>query len=454
MARQNSGNRPNSRKHSTDAFSPLESALEEAISYHFKKASAANKDLTALTNSEDAENEGKRSQAYQALRSKYRAAATEQMRHYKLYTQELSVLESRRGIAGAMPALFRWETVKTSTPVENTHLAEDQMELMVNYATDMEVLLSGHNYRSISIKYNIGIPRDNPVTGSVPAAKYVDGTGATWSFKTIIPFKRTRSIRNLLERKKIMFEFILHKGMFHGGDITIGMVALPLVDLLTKTSAGGDALPLTKEGRGRGIGGVLSAYAQLRTPVDGPEVKITEERHLVVEKWPDISVGPAVAPKDSVIVPPANVASSTNKVSQSEVVESPPPPVDTDKFRSDLTEKEINDPFNADFLLSNDVMDDELETLKTDLASCSDPDEQFNLNFRHQIVERNMNILVLKVQNESLSLEAYIESIKERLKRDQKMALYFKNTGDTSTALKLMKRIKIMTDEVKNAEGA
>ncbi|CAM9722637.1 unnamed protein product [Ectocarpus fasciculatus] len=399
-------------------------------------------DLQALTADEESNSDKTgqaKSAAYTALRSKYRAAATEQMKLYKMYTQELAVLQSRRSTPGLSPPLFRWETTQISTPVENTYLGEDQIELVVNGARDMEVLLSGHGHRSISISYNMGIPRDDPATGHIPAKKYVDEIGCVWDFKVVLPFKRGRSLNKLLERKKIIFEIILHRGMFSGGDVTLGMVSLPLVELLTKTTTGGDALPLTKEGRGRGIGGVLSAYAKVRVPIDGPEVRITEERQLVVLPWPD--VGTVASPKEA---PAAAALTATASVG---------PGNSHEHVAKQLSEKEIQDPFSVGFLISNDVMDTELESLRAELTQCADPDEKFNIKFRYDMVERNLNILVMHVQNESLSLEDYLNTLRDRLKRDQFMALYFKNSGETNTALKIMKRIKIMSEELKNAEG-
>lgn len=447
-----------------DAFSPLMAALEEAISYHFKKASAANKDLQALTADEESNSDktGKaKSAAYTALRSKYRASATEQMKLYKMYTQELAVLQSRRSTPGLSPPLFRWETTQISTPVENTYLGEDQIELVVNGARDMEVLLSGHGHRSISISYNMGIPRDDPATGHIPAKRYVDEIGCVWDFKVVLPFKRGRSLNKLLERKKIIFEIILHRGMFSGGDVTLGMVSLPLVELLTKTTTGGDALPLTKEGRGRGIGGVLSAYAKVRVPIDGPEVRITEERQLVVLPWPDVVTS---LPAEGSGIKPADDARTPDEGTVASPIEAPAaaaltatasvgPGNSHEHVAKQLSEKEIQDPFSVDFLISNDVMDTELESLRAELTQCADPDEKFNIKFRYDMVERNLNILVMHVQNESLSLEDYLNTLRDRLKRDQFMALYFKNSGETNTALKIMKRIKIMSEELKNAEG-
>lgn len=442
-----------------DLFSPLESALEEAASFHFKRASAAKKELTALTAGEEVNNSAKaKSATYIAQKAKIRTQATDQMRLYKAYTQDLAVLQSRRLIPGAMPPLFRWENTKISRSVENTYLAEDQLELIVNEARDMEVLLSGHRHRSLKISYNIGIPRDNPITGNIPAVNYIDGEGCSWNFKVIVPFKRSRSLHNLLERKKILFEIVLQRGVFYGGDITLGVVSLPLVDLLTKTNAGGDSLPLTKEGRGRSVGGILSAYAKLRTPVDGPEVRITEERRLVLSPWPDTVSAQTTTNPDNIDSNTKDEIEAHEPSSISAPIVAPNPAPNTagsesEKFSKFLTELELQDPFNPDLLQSNDVMDAELESIKDSLSRCRDPDEQFNLNFRYELIERNLNILVMRVQNESISLDDYLEIVRERLKRDQFMALHFKNAGDTGIALAIMKRIKIMTEELKNAEG-
>jgi hypothetical protein len=285
--------------------------------------------------------------------------------------------------------------------------------------------------------------------------KYVDNVGLFWNFKVIMPFKRGRSMQSLVERKKATFEIILHRGMFGGGDVSLAVATLPLSDLNSKISCGGLSLPLTRDGRGKNVGGVLSAFVNIRTPVSTPDVLVTEDRRLVVESWPEVpsasssvSAGPVQEPSS---------ASHSPAAAAEPHVSSPatPAPAVVNPYASQLTEKERADPLSVDFLESNDVMDGEVESIQAQLANPSSLSEEdlLDLGLRLQLIQGKLGILVANVQNEKLSLADYLSMIKERLRRDKILALYCKAEGDNATAVKIMKRIKVMQSEIENAEA-
>ncbi|KAM3567559.1 hypothetical protein VYU27_010298, partial [Nannochloropsis oceanica] len=60
---------------------------------------------------------------------------------------------------------------------------------------------------------------------------------------------------------------------------------------------------------------------------------------------------------------------------------------------------------------------------------------------------------VLRVQREEITMEQYVSLLIERVKRDQLLALYQSKLGRRAQALRVMRRIKIMEEELKGAEG-
>ena len=57
------------------------------------------------------------------------------------------------------------------------------------------------------------------------------------------------------------------------------------------------------------------------------------------------------------------------------------------------------------------------------------------------------------MQREEISIEQYVAMLVERVKRDQLLALYCSKQGKKAQAVRVMKRIKIMEEELKGAEG-
>jgi hypothetical protein len=457
-----------------DSFAPLEAALVEAINMSHKRALAAKKELES--------DEMKNSPAGASARK----TATNSLANYKKYQQELAVLQSRKGMPGARPAPFRWKTIRIETPVENKHLAEDQMELVINNIRDMEATISDQSSRSMSINYSIPLSRDNPISGTVPAGRYIDGKGLSFGFKAIIPLKRGRSLQIQLERKKATFDIVMHRGYF-SSDLTVATVSLSLGDMLTKVDCGGDSLPMTKDGK-KSVGGVMSAYIRLRKPLVSPQVMVEEERELIVESWPEVLVSPsapdttptaagvndseslgigaseastavvatspAIQTSDAGAVAntPAGVAGSRQPDGSEEISEAAKKAMAD--FAGRLSDKEMRDPMNVDFLESNDVMDAEVEFLTSQLRTPQlSEDDQFALGLRLQLVQNKLQLLVMSVQNETLSLEDYLTRIRDRLQRDKVLALFCKAAGDMASAVRIMKRIKIMQTEIDNASG-
>ena len=95
------------------------------------------------------------------------------------------------------------------------------------------------------------------------------------------------------------------------------------------------------------------------------------------------------------------------------------------------------------------------------------------MQLRLQMLQSKMQILLYNVQNEILSLDDYLNILRERIKRDQVLAIYLKqstskdnnnsssssngnssngNGNNMQDALRVMKRVKIMQKEVHDAE--
>ena len=313
--------------------------------------------------------------------------AIAKMREYKRYEQELAVLESRKGMIHAEPAPFLWRTVVTETAVEHVDIGEDQLCLFVEGLFDMEGALVGQSSRNITLTYDLGIPRDDPIVGQVQGK--IDSN--TWScrmnFKRILPIiKRGKSIQQLLVRKKASFEVILNRGMFYS-NVSLGTTSLPLVDLLTKCECGGSLSLLKPAGESTGgrkgamvSAGSVKVLLTLRKPLSQPEVIRTEERVLILEQWPMV-VNPQIkiysschtasemATNDA---PSSSAAMATVQSSMPHALSPDEHHITTTVTTTPpltLTAREMTDPCAVEFLESNDVMEAELEVTQQALVA-------------------------------------------------------------------------------------
>ena len=138
------------------------------------------------------------------------------------------------------------------------------------------------------------------------------------------------------------------------------------------------------------------------------------------------------------------------------------------------------DPHSVNHIESNEVLEHEISQAEDFIRSCSltissvsndddDDDKEGDLiamRIRLQLLQSKLQVLVYKVQNDVLTMEQYLNLLRERIKRDQVLAIYLKQSSSSSSstkvddsgssnvqdALRVLKRVKIMQKEVSDAE--
>jgi hypothetical protein len=119
-----------------------------------------------------------------------------------------------------------------------------------------------------------------------------------------------------------------------------------------------------------------------------------------------------------------------------------------------LTVQEKQDPLSIDFYaVSNDVMDAEISMLESKMNSTSiSEEERSDISMRHLLLTTRMNILVTKVQNGQLTMEEYINMLQERVKHDKVLAIYCNQNNMKNEAIQVMKRMRIMENEIESSK--
>ena len=158
-----------------------------------------------------------------------------------------------------------------------------------------------------------------------------------------------------------------------------------------------------------------------------------EEKKLVVGPWPAVPVAAVV---DAPSLPPPPAAHAQNHTVQ----ESSSSSSSSSVAYGNLTEMEKSDPFSVELLESNDVLESEIESAAKTISSLlqqqqqqqqslseDEEDQLISLQCRLPILQAKLGILVAKVQSEALSFSEYLDMIKERLRRDQILAVYLRS---------------------------
>jgi hypothetical protein len=205
----------------------------------------------------------------------------------------------------------------------------------------------------------------------------------------------------------------------------------------------------------------------LREPLETPETQQIVTRTLVIGPWPAPSVEggsptPTSPPPPSAVAPAAVAPAATaagdlaspvarpglNR-QQSERATEPTGP----EFEM-LTEREKKDPLSVEHLESNDVFEAEIQLSERKIQSIpKDSEDRFQEELRLQLLQTKMNMLVLKVQREELQLDQYLAMVKNRIYRDHVLSRYLYAAGRKQEAAQVLRRIKVMQQEVQNAES-
>jgi hypothetical protein len=419
-----------------------------------------------------------------------RTASANKLKNYKRYQQDMNVLASRRGLPGAEPAPFKWMSIEKDTIVENLDIGDDQLVLVIEVVSGLEMSLVGQTSRTITVTYDLGLPKEAPITGKINGK--VDANGcAVLKFQSCLPIvKRNRTMQTNIRKTKATFEVALTRGVFFS-NVDLGTASLSLVDLNTKCECGG-ILPLEKSSSsstGKKItacsAGSMTVFVKMRKPVAAPEIVKSVERTLVLEGWPSLghvyrsptaaaSVGSSShndqkdseePHQDELNLHPAGLVNAT----RAKVPSSQP------KANADfaiLSEREKSDPCSAEFLESNDVLEAEIASdtaaireIEGRPASTYSEEEEsslFTMKLRVQLMTTKLNMLVSSVQEEVLTLEQYVDKVKARLGRDRVLAQYLlvvsrqeePPEGTSHYLASLTKRINIMQKEIATVESA
>lgn len=379
-----------------------------------------------------------------AIKSTNANQAANKMRLLKKYEEELARLQNIRENSTMLPPCpsCRETKVKTSYRVDiNSDIGDDGFNLSIRSLGKFHCVLSSYIGYSLSIEFSLGVPIDTPIEGKTPKVKItkdnVENVKINFLIECVV--KRKNSFAKILQRKKVRFAIVLHRG-FLQSSITLGVAYLSLADLVHSNESTSDCIEIVHESSGKAIGGSLSAGVSIRYPYAGNGTVTMEETVLEIDNWPVLTDNWPVLTCTSTST---NTSSTVSGVSGASGV--------------NLSAKEQNDPLNADMYVSSDVMDKEIATLQSKLVELKDSGVDasseivINTKLRYDVFRIKLAVLVARVEKEELTVEQYLSMLREATDRDKTLALYCSNNGRKDEALEVMRRVLIMEKEIKSA---
>jgi len=224
-----------------------------------------------------------------------------------------------------------------------------------------------------------------------------------------------------------------------------------------------------KEAR-KPLGGEIEVHIRIKTPLVKKDVRTVQEKVLVFDgPLPTISQ-PSTTPEKTSPVPQAksvalpNSTISLPQATLQEVSDTPantaqqvkPQPVKNASASVDGTsvgDMELEDVISIENIVSNDVLEAELESVNGQLATYATNSEKppESLDERKAAIELKLNLLVIQVQSGQLTPESYIEILKKKIEEDTNLARKLVAAGKKDWARYPLVRTKIMRKEVEVA---
>ncbi|EWM20509.1 hypothetical protein Naga_100235g13 [Nannochloropsis gaditana] len=255
----------------------------------------------------------------------------------------------------------------------------------------------------VFVRYEAPFPKDAPHVGNTATVRTGLGHAADFNHRAKLPLPRLGSTEHACRRRSLNFLVRRRKkGLLKWWDEeeTITHGQLSLAPLLSQCDLLEVSVPLAKEGRRRPMGGSLTVSLRLHHPLKEKEIAREEGRTLVVGPWSTGRLSPTAASKEE--------SQGLPEKERKDALAA--------RFAEELTELEREDPLNASLLVSNDVLEHELS-----LLAASNPEKLLESERVIREAELNMklNLLVLRVQREEITIDQYVSTLVERVKRDK-----------------------------------
>ena len=387
----------------------------------------------------------------------------------KRYLKHLKIIHEQRKISNPQERAdvpkFEWQVEKVLSINELVEIPEDHVHVMIHSAESLQAVLGMNSSKSVSIHYNLGFPRDDPLTGKTEAVNHDPETGkANFNFQTFLPAK----VNHKILKKRAEFTLVKHKGFWpFASEEVLGMVFVPMEPLSTRCECTG-AYELVDRGgtRSKAVGGTLNLSIRIRKPISNDGSAVADKQVLVIQEWDlkqstDATATPTTTPTVSSNTIAEKIHADTdNNESRQQLVQPPttgnPSDATALNLGKNLSDDEKKDPLHFKFYIQSfDLMNHEIEELEKSLQSPTGQTQEKKRNIQRRllIMQTNRDGLQQRVQSGEIDLESYLQILRNRVVQDKALIKYLSYCGMQVNALKVMRRMNIINQEIKSSEG-
>lgn len=361
------------------------------------------------------------------------------------------------------PPHTKEEQVKVQHELRFDDLADDVVQVTVHKCTELQAKTTVSNNSDdlnpfIVAKYDYS---DNDISFTTEAKKKTGSPVFEHNHQFKIE-KRSKMTARKIRQSKLSFT-VFHK-RFLLSAVEIGHCEMKVKDLMEKAELV-ENIKLKSPSGARA--GEITVTVRVRQPFEALDIRDTAKTLIIVEEFvgndgsTSINIPHQPIAVSSHAVQNHNITAASTATYPTPSTTTAPVPVATPApirtpLPAGLTEADISDPHNIADMVSNDVLEAELALTQQSLvhAQASKNSELIDeLTTRLQLAQTQLTILVTAVQNGNLSLDAYLEKLKEMIKKFQSIAVVLKQRNQKTDAIRVLRRVNIMKNEVESAES-
>ncbi|KAJ1665994.1 hypothetical protein IW140_000580 [Coemansia sp. RSA 1813] len=411
---------------------------------------------------------------------------------------DLAAVVSFEANGRRLPPPFLHREVQWTMPVEQRRdISVSELQVVVKRIFsdgDLAATLGGKS--DFYVQWESGWPRDKNSKGYTRTIKYNEfessGGDVDVGYTHNIEFVDRHFMRPLqrwIERGKLTVELHKYLGILWGSQL-VGRASIPLLELRTKSEVSKLVeIKATSDGAGRTgkpfLGGPIyvDVAARLRLPLTNKaELVAQSERWIYLDNQdtggndqaqtqPQFQSQPAAAAaahelplqKQTGLNVKGSSAANGDNVSEHRQTADPAQQAEsasanaTDEANKPQTQSvdDIAEQMNSiETIVSNAVLEMELQLIPERMRNTSDKEHASALQELETAIKLRMSVVAAQVGAGTLTIQDYIDSVTRELQLATQWALTAKKGGRKDLALRALKRVKAMRNELEEMKAA
>ncbi|KAJ1906001.1 hypothetical protein LPJ81_001603 [Coemansia sp. IMI 209127] len=400
---------------------------------------------------------------------------------------DLAAVVSLEANGKRLPPPFLHREVQWTMPVEQRRdISVSELQVAVKRVfSDGDLASTLGGKMDFFVQWESGWPRDKNIKGYTRTIKYKefesDGGDVDVGYTHNVEFVDRHFMRPLqrwIERGKLTVELYKYMGIIWGSQL-VGRASVPLLDLRTRSEVSKLVeIKAVSDGAGRAgkpfIGGPIfvDVAARLRLPLTNKaELVEHSERWIYLDnqdiggsKQAQMAAAPATPeqPLQGQTDPDVNDDSAKRDDSLSgqgqtgvlaqQTKDAPPTNTsENDKQSVDGISEQMD---SIETTVSNAVLEMELQLIPERVQNASDTEQASVLHDLEAAIKLRMSVVAAQVGAGALTVQEYMDSVTKELQQATQWALAAKKSGRKDLALRALKRVKAMRNELEEMKAA